>query len=304
MVNKLKNNKVLLLFNPFDIWGDVGCEEGVRRLYDRIMYYLSIKDARIDTYRFFDFQNVFKTKFFPLKNVRMYSQFERSVRTKLFEIINSATKFFYFGGNHLSVLPILECYNKVNFKTLFCIFDSHIDASALSLSGNKSKSYDMLNFSNYLSPFMGMNSPISFIHIGSKHPIKNEVLHNHNLHIITVQDILLHEGENYIYKRLDNIISRLNVDALHIDIDLDVLDHSIMKAVFDPCSFGISLHCLLKIIRHIINKLPLLGIDIVGYNRRIDPHIEYEEVCLRLFENLVYLISESKINRELWFGKK
>ena len=294
------NKKIPIIFNSIDAY-DVGCSEGVTRLYNRILNYLSINDDRISVYKFFECKDNFITVFLSPENIPQYLSCEQYIKNKLNEVISSGGHFVYIGGNHLSILPILSAYREHKFNLLFLTFDSHIDADPSSLLG-KERKHEAISISNYLSLFLEKESPIKFVHIGSKHPLRIS-LSNLNLTIFTVQDLLFH-GENFIESSLNKIINLEKFDYLHIDIDLDVLDHSIMRATFDPSSMGLTLHQLLKIMRFAIDRLPLIGVDIVEYNPRIDPHIDYEEVCLRLFENMVYIIRESEINRKLWFSEK
>jgi arginase family enzyme len=298
-MDKDEKKKVFLIFNPFDAYGDVGGGEGVSRLYSRISSYLSVKDDRNKVYRFFDYRDRFVTEFLS-PNIHQYSSSDEHAKSKLSSIIGSSRHFIYFGGNHLSILPILHYYKEQDSRTLFLTFDSHIDAAPASLLGRKWGNHEVLDISNYLSPFIEKSSPIEFVHIGSKHPLKDGILDDLNITIYTIQDLLLH-NECYVQTRLDQVINHHKLEFLHIDIDIDILDHSVMRATYDPSSMGLTLNQLLRLICCAIDKLPLVSVDIVGYIPRIDPHIDHEEVCLRLFENILYLIMDSKVNASLWF---
>lgn len=294
------NSRIPLIFFPYDAKGDLGCGEGVHRLHNRISNYLAVEDDRTKVYRFFEYNDRFEVMYFEPRVSAEGDIIHTDVGNKVGELVSTSQPFIFFGGNHYSILPILESYSQNSPRTLLLTFDSHIDSFTSDLLGSQFSQRTDLDFSTYLSKYLTNSSSLGFFHIGSKHPLRDKVQLNKKIAILTVQDLLL-KKPMYTISRLKEQIDRIDCQRIHIDIDIDILDHSTMMAVFDPSSFGLQMDQLLKLIRNGIDLLPLSGVSIVGYNPRIMPHVCYEEVCLRLFENLVYLIADSEINRGLWF---
>lgn len=73
-----------------------------------------------------------------------------------------------------------------------------------------------------------------------------------------------------VRKNMKRLLNKLNREKVYLSIDIDVVDPGLAPGVGNPEPLGLSLKTILKILKNIIFKNKLLGIDIVEVNPLYD----------------------------------
>ena len=143
---------------------------------------------------------------------KSFSQLE-----KFSEKISKIKKPLFIGGNHLISFPIFKSLSKKNPKTDFIYLDAHFDADDIKLFNSSvvKHSYDL--------------SKPRILNIGSREKYQKDK----PSFIDTLS--AMEFSENVLSKKLSKF-----KNPVHLSIDCDVLEPSIMPGVSHPEAFGLT----------------------------------------------------------------
>jgi arginase family enzyme len=219
---------------PFDQFGSAGTGTGAQLLGDAVREILDdtekeIRPSRADCLR--GNVEVYEFKFDTMTQLRDWRKAGRSVAKRALK----AKRFLlWLGGNHLSVLPVLEV---LGTETLVVQFDAHLDI--YSFHDNTLE----LSHGNFLKHFE--TPPPRLVNVGHR-------------------DLFLKQNEIaeafegiYSAEEIANDTDRVAVELqakaagakrVWIDFDCDALDPAAMPAVPQPLPFGLQPMVMLKLL--------------------------------------------------------
>ncbi len=181
------------------------------------------------------------------------------------------------GGNHLVLLPVLEAYAAAGERVLCVSFDAHLDAYDLSTTK------EPLHHGNFL---LHLRRPrrLSIVNVGHRdRTLAPAAVREHFDRAFAIEEVaaLGIEGTVAAIGRLAR-----RFDRVHLDVDLDVLDPSALRAVGTPMPAGLS---TLELCR-LIDGLPagkLAGVTLSEYNASLDADGAGQHLVLWLLERML-----------------
>jgi arginase family enzyme len=211
---------------PFDLFGNGGTGAGAQLLADAVREILDdtqeeTRPCRADCLR--DRVRVQELAFETPQQVATWRKTGRQVARRL---MKSGEFLIWLGGNHLSVLPVLE---ELGRDTLVVQFDAHLDIYAFHDTTKE------LSHGNYLR------------HLEIPRPRLVNIGHR-DLFITTSEIATIFEA-NYsaidVATRAEEVITAVRTLAsgasrVWIDLDCDVFDPAAMPAVQQPLPFGLA----------------------------------------------------------------
>jgi arginase family enzyme len=217
-------NMTTIIF-PFDLFGSAGTSAGAKLLGDAVQEILDdtaeeTRPCRADVLR--DNVKLRELSFDTLADV---TDWRKRGRQAAKQSLKSGEFLLWLGGNHLSVLPVLE---ELGAETLVVQFDAHLDVYAFHDTTQE------LSHGNFLKHFESPRPRL--VNVG------------HRDLFLTSQEI----GETFeavypaweIASNVTRVATELRAKAVAakrvwIDLDCDAIDPSAMPAVPEPVPFGL-----------------------------------------------------------------
>lgn len=173
-------------------------------------------------------------------------------------LLMSKKKMLSFGGDHYITLPILRAYVKNFGKIAIIHFDAHADC------------YDNENiFDHGAVMWHAINEelidPLHSIQIG----IRTEYDKHFGFSVLDAEEVSNMNIDNIVKK----IVSVVEVFPTYLTFDIDCLDPSVAPGTGTPVVGGLSMGCVLQIIRG-LQILEIIGFDIV----EVIPAYDYSQI--------------------------
>jgi arginase family enzyme len=224
---------------PFDLFGSAGAAAGAERLADALKQMLADNRREKQPSRSRCYEGQVRIREFAFETQRDVNEWRKDARQAVRGVFNRKEFLIWLGGNHLSVLPVLEQLGK-GAGAAIVQFDAHLDVYNLTDCTSE------LSHGNFLLHAGEPLPPI--VHVGHRDlfmPAEN--LTQHFATIISASEIAC---------SADSSISRLveataAADRLWIDIDCDVLDAAYFPAVDHSPPFGLSPAIILRMLEAI-----------------------------------------------------
>jgi arginase family enzyme len=218
---------------PFDLFGGAGTGAGAQLLGDAVHEILDDTEAETRPCRADCLRGNVEVREFAFETVGEVQNWRKAGRAAAKKALKAGDFLLWLGGNHLSVLPVLE---ELGRDTLVVQFDAHLDVYAFHDNTKE------LSHGNYLRHF--------------ESPRPRLVGVGHRDLFLTPDEI----GETFeatysaldVATDLDRVAGELRVLAsgakrVWIDLDADALDPAAMPAVQQPLPFGLSPPAFLRL---------------------------------------------------------
>ncbi|HSQ54813.1 MAG TPA: arginase family protein [Gemmata sp.] len=218
---------------PFDQFGGAGTGAGAQLLGDTIREILddAAEEARpCRSHCLLDKVEVRETPFATMEQVREWRTTGRHLATKL---LRQGDFVLWLGGNHLSVLPVLE---ELGSETLVVQFDAHLDVYSFHDTTAE------LSHGNYLRHFAAQRPRIVNVGHRDQFLVRDEIVETFDRCFSAIE----------VAANVDRVADELRALAaaagrVWIDFDADALDPAAMPAVQQPLPFGLTGPIFLKL---------------------------------------------------------
>lgn len=271
-----RGGRTRVVFWPFGLFGNPGAESGIGELSQSLVASMAEWEAepgcrqhalpartRIEVCDYLEVEDFLSWR----EDIRR--RFEACLRARDFPV--------FVGGNHLVALPVYEAYSAMDARVCIVNFDAHLDAYDLASSKER------LNHGNFLL-HLAKGPRLAIVNVGHRDltlaPARVREVFDRNYGIEAIAEKLLPE-----------LIAELNgylreFDLVHFDIDLDVLDPSVLRAVGSPMPCGLAAQQLLGLLNGLWTE-KLGGITISEYNGALDADGGGKHFVLWLLERLL-----------------
>ncbi len=226
----------LAVILPFDLFGSPGTGAGAQLLADALREMLADNRREQMPTRAAGYQGQVRLKEFTFEKPDDYRDWHRRARQVAKQSLKKGEFLLWLGGNHLSVLPVLEELGE-HTGALCVQFDAHLDV--YNLTGCTTER----SHGNFLLHAEGPLPPI--IHVGHRDLfLPPEAIGKHFKETISGEQLILDpESGVRAIARHAKVAKRL-----WIDIDCDVLDPAHFPAVDGPLPFGLAPPLLLRVL--------------------------------------------------------
>lgn len=265
-----------VVFWPFALFGNPGADEGISELAggfaDRMEDWLSEPSCRQ-----FPIVAGTEVEVFDFLDLDDFARWRKDARARFERCLAEGDFPVFVGGNHLIALPVYEAYAARSERVCIVQLDAHLDAYELSTTKEK------LNHGNFL------------IHV-PRRPGLAVVNVGHRDHTLPEASVRRHFDRDWgtdaiVARSIEAVAEELaayvrGFDRVHIDIDLDVLDPSVLGAVGTPMPFGLSGRELLRLLGVIWSE-KVSGVTLSEYNGLLDPDGRGGQLVLWLLEHIL-----------------
>ncbi|HEV3144980.1 MAG TPA: arginase family protein [Gemmataceae bacterium] len=226
----------LAVVAPFDLFGNAGTGAGAQLLADALREMLADNRRERQPARCRAYERQLSLQEFEFETLSDYQNYHRQARQIVKSALKSDDFLLWLGGNHLSVLPVLEVLGGMTGAAVVQ-FDAHFDV--YNLTGCTTK----LSHGNFLLHAQGPLSPI--VHVGHRDLfLAAEHISKHFRSVISAQELAT-APEKCVAS-----LMKFAAKAKHIwiDIDCDVFDPAFFPAVCEPLPFGIAPAMFLRLL--------------------------------------------------------
>jgi agmatinase len=272
---------IIVTVFPFDQFGSAGTGAGAQLLGDAVREILDDTEKETRPCRADGFRGSVEIYEFPFETMTQLRDWRKTGRQAARRVLKSKQSLIWLGGNHLSVLPVLE---ELGNDTLVVQFDAHLDI--YSFHDNTSE----LSHGNFLKHFDTPRPRL--VNVG------------HRDLFLTYNEIAeIFEGvysAEEIAIDSDRVAVELEAKAagakrVWIDFDCDALDPAAMPAVPQPLPFGLPPAVMLKLLNAVWSG------RVVGFSiSEFDPGRDVRDVGLNLLgwllEYVLLKLEETKQN--------
>lgn len=248
-----------------------GVEKGPQTLLQNGLTQLLNKNHLIDSSQLIE---VLKTNEMgndpTLKYLKQILNYNENLSQLVYESLNSGNFPFTIGGDHSLALGTLSGALKANPDTLVIWIDAHTDinthlttpsghihgmpiASALNLGHPLLRSL----FTNYIEPHQ-----ILYIGVRSIDDGEIKLINELNIQYMTPQTFKM--------ERLDSFLKDNPNVPVHCDLDIDVLDASLVPGTSTPVSDGFSINEVVSIVEYLRDTNRVTSLDFVEFNPDYD----------------------------------
>lgn len=219
---------------PFDLYGGAGTGAGAQLLADAVHEILDDTDAETRPCRADCLRGNVEVREFAFESPRQVQDWRKTGRAAAKKALKARDFLLWFGGNHLSVLPVLE---ELGRDTLVVQFDAHLDVYAFHDNTKE------LSHGNFLKHFEAPRPRL--VNVG------------HRDLFLTGAEIA--ETFEAVYSAtdvatdIDRVAAELSAKAggakrVWIDLDADALDPAALPAVQQPLPFGLAAPAFLTLL--------------------------------------------------------
>ena len=261
----------LMVFAPFDLFGNGGAGAGAQQLADAMREMLADnrqekKPARARAYR-----GKIRLKEFTFETLDHYQKWQREARQTAKQALTRKQFLFWIGGNHLSALPALE---ELSSDSVIMQFDAHLDIFNLTdCTPHPSHGNFLLHAEKSLPPI---------IHVGNRDLfLPRDHVRKHFRETIPATAVA--NSFESVLLRLRNAVGRKRV---WIDIDCDVLDAAFFPATGQPLPFGLTPQQLLRCLDAVWSER-VAGVSISEFAPARDRDDQSLELLVWLMEYLL-----------------
>ncbi len=219
---------------PFDLFGNAGTGAGAQLLGDAIHEILDDTEQESRPCRADCLRGNIDIREFTFETLEQVRDWRKTGRSAARKALKAGEFLLWLGGNHLSVLPVLE---ELGRGALVVQFDAHLDVYAFHDNTTE------LSHGNFLKHF--------------ETPQPHLVNVGHRDLFLTSQEIAETFEETYSAVDVacdpERVVAALRAKAnaakrIWIDIDADAFDPAIMPAVHQPLPFGLAAPTFLRLL--------------------------------------------------------
>lgn len=219
---------------PFDLFGASGTGAGARLLGDAVREILDDTEQESRPCRADCLRGNVEVREFAFETLKQVAEWRKIGRKTARQVLKTGEFLVWLGGNHLSVLPVLE---ELGRDTLVVQFDAHLDVYAFHDTTAE------LSHGNYLRHFEAPRPRL--VNVGHRDLFltASEIDDTFEA-VFSAVDVAVD---------LDRVAAGLRAKAdgakrVWIDLDCDVLDPTVMPAVQEPLPFGLAPPAFLKLL--------------------------------------------------------
>jgi arginase family enzyme len=275
----------LIVAAPFDLFGNSGTGAGAQLLADAIQEMLADNRRERQPSRCQAYEGQVTLKEFEFETLHDYQSFQTEARQIAHSAIKEQQFLIWLGGNHLSVLPVLE---ELGGKTGTAVvqFDAHLDV--YNLTGCTTK----LSHGNFLLHAQNPLPPIA--HVGHRDLfLPAEHIEKHFRAVISAEELAV--SPDQCLPKLRKFTSQAK--RVWFDIDCDVFDPALFPAVCEPLPFGISTTVFLRLLNAMWSR-KVMGISISEFNPARDLRDQSLATVVWLIECVLLKRYEKKLSHE------
>lgn len=266
-----------VLFWPFGLHGNPGAELGVEQLFDAFSGALG--EALDDpASRLHPLAQRTDAEMIDYAEPEEMLRWREELRSRFADALEARALPVFVGGNHLVLLPILEAYAASPAeRTLVVSFDAHIDA--YDLPGSRER----LHHGNFLA-HVDRPAHLSIAAVGHRDHVLTEAAAKERLDHVLSMDVI---ARRPLEASVDTLASLAgHADRVHLDIDLDVLDPSALRAVGTPMPCGLSTRELTALVEPLLGP-KLSGVSVSEYSAAADPDGTGRQLVCWLLEHVL-----------------
>jgi agmatinase len=253
---------------PFDQFGSAGTGAGAKLLGDVVNEILDDTENETRPSRADCLRGNVEVNEFAFETMSQLRDWRKAGRSEARRVLKGKQFLIWLGGNHLSVLPVLE---ELGSETLVVQFDAHLDIYSFHDTTTE------LSNGNFLKHFERPSPRL--VNVGHR-----DLFLTHGEIAGTFEGVYSAEE---IAIDLDRVAAELQAKAAEakhvwIDLDCDALDPAAMPAVPQPLPFGLLPTVLLKLLNSVWSE-KVVGLSISEF----DPGRDMRDTGLNLLGWLV-----------------
>ena len=254
---------ITVIVFPFDQFGSAGTGAGAQLLGDAVGEILDDTEQETRPCRADCLRGNVEVQEFAFETMTQFRDWRKTGRQVVRQALKGKEFLVWLGGNHLSVLPVLE---ELGTGTLVVQFDAHLDI--YSFHDNTTE----LSHGNFLKHFETL--PPRLVNVGHRDLFltSNEIAKTFEC-VFSAEEIAIDP---------DRVAAELKSRAagarrVWIDLDCDALDPAAMPAVPQPLPFGVPTSAMLKLLAAIWSE------KVVGFSiSEFDPGRDVRDTGLNL----------------------
>ncbi|MCE9563761.1 MAG: arginase family protein [Planctomycetes bacterium] len=256
---------------PFDLFGGAGTGAGAQLLGDAVHEILDDTEAETRPCRADCLRGNVEVQEFAFETMQQIRSWRKTGRAAARETLKAGDFLLWLGGNHLSVLPVLE---ELGRDCCVVQFDAHLDVYAFHDTTAE------LSHGNFLRHFETPRPRI--LNIG------------HRDLFLTPDEISETFEATYsavdVATNIDRVATELRAKVagakrVWIDLDADAFDPSVCPAVRQPLPFGLAAPTFLKLLDAVWSD-KVVGMSVSEF----DPECDVRETGLNLLGWLVEFV--------------
>jgi arginase family enzyme len=265
---------ILAVFIPFDLFGSSGTASGAQLLADALREMQDDNQREKRATRARVYQHRLRWQEFTFETLADLNRWEDEARALARRALQQKQFLLWIGGNHLTVLPVLEELGRVPGS--ICLqMDAHLDIYHLT-GCTRERSHG-----NFLRHAQSPLPPI--VHIGHRDLfLPNREIARHFRHTVSAVDWARHPAE--ALQTVTEVVRKS--ERLWIDVDCDVLDPAFFPAVEGPLPFGLTPHSLLQIVQQVWSDR-VVGVSISEFSPARDRNDQSLGLLIWLMEWLM-----------------
>ncbi len=219
---------------PFDLFGGAGTGAGARLLGDVVREILDDTEAESRPCRADCLRGRVAVGEYAFETQKQVANWRKTGRQAARRALKAGEFLVWLGGNHLSVLPVLE---ELGRETLVVQFDAHLDVYAFHDTTRE------LSHGNYLTHFEASRPRLVNVGHRDLFLVPGEIAQTFEAAYSAVD----------VATDADRVAAELQAKAdgakrVWIDLDCDALDPAAMPAVQEPLPFGLAAPVFLKLL--------------------------------------------------------
>lgn len=233
-----------------------------------------------------------------MKNVKPIMESDYRLADEVYSTLSKNHFPLIFGGDHsLSWGSIAGVTRKYDDLAIIYI-DAHGDFNTEETSethnvhgmhmaylmgfGELNKIIDLQN-----TYFVGSVNHQSVFFVGSRAFDQGELdfTEEYNMNVVTSDDVQ-NRGWEVVSKDVTKALLCKNVQHVHISLDIDVMDPSFVPGTGVPEVNGLNPEEVNDMLGYFLSNLPVVSMDLVEYNPRLDKDEKTYHVCLNLLKTI------------------
>ena len=271
-----------VVFWPFALFGNPGGEAGVEMLHEALV--ASLEEAALEpTSRQHALARDAEVELRPFLDEEAFVGWRAEIGREFKASLGRGEFPVFVGGNHLTALPVYQAYADMDARVCIVSFDAHLDAYALA------GAQETVHHGNFLL-HLARGPRLSIVNVGHRDLILGpERVREFFDRDWPVEAIAARPLEALLGELRDHLAGH---DLVHVDIDVDVLDPSVLRAVGTPMPCGLSTQQLLAILAGIWSP-KIAGVTLSEFNGALDADGSGRHVVAFLLEWLLLKRTES-----------